>query len=76
MAEQNWLSEHDNVPSHTALSVKQFLANKNMAVVPHPPYFPDLATFDFFLFLRINCSYEGIISNHPTCDSKGWFHFA
>jgi hypothetical protein len=30
-----------------------FLAAKNMAVVPHPPYSPDLAPSDFFLFLRM-----------------------
>jgi hypothetical protein len=33
--------------------VQQFLAAKNMAVVPHPPYSPDLAPCDFFLFPRM-----------------------
>ena len=36
-------------PAHTSLSVQQFLA-KNMTVIPHPPYSPDLAPCDFFLF--------------------------
>jgi hypothetical protein len=33
--------------------VQRFLAAKNMAVVTHPPYFPDLALCDFFLFPRM-----------------------
>jgi len=41
-------------PAHTALSVQQFLAKKkNMTVIPHPPYSPDLAQCDFFLFPRM-----------------------
>jgi hypothetical protein len=27
----------DNAPAHNALSVKQFLANKNITVLEHPP---------------------------------------
>jgi hypothetical protein len=49
---QDWLLHHDNAQAHTALSVQRFLAAKNMAVVPHPPYSPDLAPCDFFLFPR------------------------
>jgi hypothetical protein len=40
-------------PAHTALSVQQFLATKNMAVVPHTRYSPNLAPCDFFLFQRM-----------------------
>lgn len=29
------------------LTTQQFLASKNMTVVPHPPYLPDLALSDF-----------------------------
>ena len=32
---------------------QQFLAAKNMAVVSHPPYSPDLAPCDFFRFPRM-----------------------
>ena len=47
----NWFLHHDNVPAHTALSVQQFLGEKkNMTVIPHPPYSPDLASCEFFLF--------------------------
>ena len=31
------------MPAHNALYVKQFLANKNITVLEHPRYWPDLA---------------------------------
>jgi hypothetical protein len=33
--------------------VQEFLAKRKMAVVPHPPYSPDLAPCDFFLFPKM-----------------------
>jgi hypothetical protein len=33
-----------------AYSMQEFLVKNKMAVVPHPPYSPDLAPPDFFLF--------------------------
>jgi len=38
-----WILCQDNVPAHNALSVKQFLTNKNITVLDYPPYSPDLA---------------------------------
>jgi hypothetical protein len=38
------------IPSHNAAIVKKFLANRNVAVLHHPPYSPDLAPADYFLF--------------------------
>jgi hypothetical protein len=35
---------------HTALSVREFLASKQITVLEHPPCSPDLARNDFFLF--------------------------
>jgi len=46
----DWFLHRDNAPAHTALSVQQFLAKKNMMVLLHPPYSPDHAPCDFFLF--------------------------
>jgi histone-lysine N-methyltransferase SETMAR len=48
-----WILHQDNVPAHNALSVKQFLANKNITVLEHPPYSPDLAPCNFYLFPKI-----------------------
>jgi hypothetical protein len=51
--EHTWLLYHDNAPSHTSVLTQQFLANYIMAVIPHPPYSPDLAPFDFVLLLKM-----------------------
>jgi hypothetical protein len=56
---QDWFLRHDNAPAHNALSVQRFLAAKNMAVVPHAPYPPDLAPCDFFLFPRMKSKLKG-----------------
>jgi len=40
-----WFLLHDNAPSHNAAIVKKFLVNRNVAVLHHPPYSPDLAPF-------------------------------
>jgi transposase len=36
-----------------APSVREFLASKQITVLEHPPYSPDLAPNDFFLFPKI-----------------------
>ena len=38
----DWVLQHDNAPAHTALSIREFLAKKNIPIIPHPPYSPDL----------------------------------
>jgi hypothetical protein len=50
---------HDNAPSHTSVFTQQFLVKYNMAVIPHPPYSPDLAPCDFFLFPKIKLKLKG-----------------
>jgi transposase len=41
---------HDNAPAHTSHLVQQFLAKHDTAQLQLPPYSPDLAPCDFFLF--------------------------
>ena len=53
-----WFLLHDNAPSHNAAIVKKFLANRNVAV-HHPPYSPDLAPADYFLFPKLKFSLKG-----------------
>ena len=48
-----WVLHHDNAPAHTALSIREFLAKKNVPVIPHPPYSPDLAPCDFSLYPKL-----------------------
>jgi len=57
--EQTWLVHHDNAPSHTSIFTHQFLAKNKMAVIPHPPYSPDLAPCDFFPFPKIKLKLKG-----------------
>jgi len=38
---------------------QQFLAKNKIAVIPHPPYCPDLAPCDFFLFSKMKLKLKG-----------------
>jgi len=49
-ANNSWILHHDNAPVHTALSVREFVATKQITLLEHPAYSPDLAPSDFFLF--------------------------
>ena len=50
----SWILHHDNAPS-----VKRYLAKNNIPVTEHPPYSPDLAPCDFFLFPKIKSVLKG-----------------
>ena len=50
---------HDNAPAHTSLLVVNFLEREKVKVIPHPPYSPDLAPADFFLFPRLKKMLSG-----------------
>jgi len=57
-----WFLHLDNAPAQTTLNVLQFLAKKkknSMTVLPHPPYSPNLAPCDFFLFPRMKGQMKG-----------------
>ena len=47
-ANNSWILHHDNAPAHTALSLRECLATKQITVLEHPEYSPDLAPNDFF----------------------------
>jgi histone-lysine N-methyltransferase SETMAR len=47
---QNVILHHDNARPHTAHATTALIAAKGWTVLPHPPYSPDLAPSDFFLF--------------------------
>lgn len=55
----SWILHQDNAPAHNALSVKQFLADKRIPVLEHPPYSPDLAPCDFYLFPKVKSALKG-----------------
>ena len=51
---------HDIASSRTALSVQQFLQSTNVIVALHPPYSPDLAPLDFWVFPKIKEELAGV----------------
>lgn len=55
----SWLLHHDNAPAHTSLLVREFLAKNNTVMMPQPPYSPDMAPCDFFLFPKIKRTLKG-----------------
>ena len=44
------LFHYDNAPAHSARVKKEILREFRWGLLPHSPYSPDLAPFDFFLF--------------------------
>jgi len=55
----DWFLLRDSAPSHNATIVKQFLAQRKVTVLDHPPYSPDLALDDYFLFRKVNSHLKG-----------------
>lgn len=50
---------HDNARPHKAVITQEFLEEKGIELMPHPPYSPDLAPCDFWLFRRLKKSLRG-----------------
>jgi hypothetical protein len=55
----DWILHCINVPAHKALSVKQFLAQKSINEIEHPPYSPNVFPNDFLLFTKIKSVFKG-----------------
>ena len=55
----DWILHNDNAPTHTSHLVQQFLAKHGTAQLQQPPYSPDLAPCDFFLFPRLKKVLKG-----------------
>jgi transposase len=56
---KKWFLLHDNAPANTASVVARFLARKQVIVLHHPSYSPDLAPADFFLFPKLKSHLKG-----------------
>ena len=50
---------HDNASAHTAHVTTDFLASEGVQLLSHPPYSPDLAPCDFFLFPHVKKQLRG-----------------
>ena len=56
-----WHFHQDNTPVHNSILVTDYLTKMGIKTVPHPPYSPDLAPYDFCLFPKLRgCCYETI----------------
>jgi histone-lysine N-methyltransferase SETMAR len=54
-----WILHHDNAPAHDVLAVREFWPKKLIMKLDHPPYLPDLAPCDFWLFPKLNTALKG-----------------
>ena len=56
-----WHFHQDNAPVHNSILVTDYLTKMGIKTVPHPPYSPDVAPCDFWLFPKLRgCRYETI----------------
>ena len=54
-----WILHWDNSPLHTARSTASFLSKRGIRTLEHPPYSPDLAPAEFFLFPTVKAALSG-----------------
>ena len=54
-----FILHHDNAPSHSSHVVMDTLEKLDVELLPHPPYSPDLAICDFWLFPTLKNSLRG-----------------
>jgi hypothetical protein len=60
LKKKSWILHQDNAPAHIVLTVKQFLANKCIPVLKHPPpHSPDLDPCDFYLLPKLKSALRG-----------------
>ncbi|UYV69455.1 hypothetical protein LAZ67_6003654 [Cordylochernes scorpioides] len=55
----DWILHHDNARPHTVHLVTSFLAKNGTEILPQPPYSPDIAPNDFFLFPKLKAVLKG-----------------
>ena len=54
-----WHFNQDNAPVYNSILVTDYLTKMSIKTVPHPPYSPDLAPCDFWLFPKIKENLRG-----------------
>ena len=58
---QSWILHYDKAPAHLLMIMCEFLAKNKTVIMPHPPYWPDLAPLDFFLFPKLTAAMKGML---------------
>jgi histone-lysine N-methyltransferase SETMAR len=72
---QEWFFHWDDAPVHNATIVQARIATNNIQVMEHPPYSPDLALVDYFLFRRAKEELAGIwLTPESLKKTWGWGH--
>ncbi len=56
---RTFLLHHDNATPHTGILTLAAIGENHMEMVPHPPYSPDLAPNDYFLYPEIKKQMHG-----------------
>jgi histone-lysine N-methyltransferase SETMAR len=57
--DRSLILHHDNALARSSLRVSQCLAGKGTSALAHPPYSPDLAPSDFWLFPKLKSVMKG-----------------
>ena len=55
----SWMLHHDNVPTHRSSLVSDLLEKYGTVTVLQPPYSPDLAPGDYFMFPILKMRLKG-----------------
>ena len=58
--QRGFILHQDNTPAHKAKLVQEILQNLNIETLAHPPYSPDLAPCDLWLFPVLKDSLRGM----------------
>jgi histone-lysine N-methyltransferase SETMAR len=72
MVAGDWLFHWDNAPVHTATKVTDWLAARDIKLIEHPPYLPDLAPADYFLFPRVKRELAGLTLTQDSFKKEWW----
>jgi len=56
---ENFILHQDNAPPHKVRIVIEFLVEQGIETLQHPPYSPELAPSDFWLFDTLKLSLRG-----------------
>ena len=71
MLDAEFVFHWDNAPVHTAVTVREFLEKKSLELLEHPPYSPDLAPADYFLFPKLKGKLAGTFMDAESF-KKNW----
>ena len=55
----DWLLHHENAPAPSSNLVQQSLANHKIVQLCQPPYSPDIAPCDFWMFPKLKMALKG-----------------